>query len=69
MKHGPVTNLGKRKKAVSKKIDDDVMTELKNLKHSIHTIALSKGTIFVKKCLFFAKKYMLTSEKLREPWY
>ena len=31
-------------------------TELKNLLHSSHTIALSKGTISVKKCCFFCKK-------------
>ena len=43
-------------------------TELKNLLHSSHTVALSKDTIFAKKCWFFVKK-MLTSAKLREPWY
>ena len=42
--------------------------ELKTLLHSSHIIALSKGTIFAKKCYFFSKK-MLTSAKLREPWY
>ena len=31
-------------------------TELKNLQHSFHTIALSKGTIFTKKCNYFLKK-------------
>ena len=31
-------------------------TELKNLHHSSHTIALSKGTIFAIKHWFFAKK-------------
>ena len=30
-------------------------TELKNLLHSSHTIALSEGTISVKKCCFFCK--------------
>ena len=30
-------------------------TENQNLKHSSHTIGLSKGTIFAKKCWFFAK--------------
>ena len=30
-------------------------TELKNLLSSPHTIALSKGTIFTKKCWYFAK--------------
>ena len=38
-------------------------TELKNLQHSSHTIALSKVTIFDKKCWFISKK-VLTS-KLR----
>ena len=41
-------------------------TELKSLKHSSHTIALSKGTILAKKHWFFAKK-MLTSAKLKRP--
>ena len=35
---------------------------------SSHTAALSKSTIFAKKIWFFAKK-MLTSAKLRRPWY
>ena len=43
-------------------------TELKKLWHNSHTIALSKGTIFPKKCKFFAKE-MLTSAKFRESWY
>ena len=43
-------------------------TELKNLQHSSHIIALCKGTIFAPKGWFFAKK-MLTSAKLRGPWY
>ena len=30
-------------------------TELKNLSHNSHTIALSKGTIFAKKAHFFQK--------------
>ena len=34
--------------------------ELKNFKHSSHTIALSKGTILAKKMSIFCKK-MLTS--------
>ena len=42
--------------------------QLKIVLHSSHTIALSKGTIFVKKFWFFAKK-MLKSAKLRGPWY
>ena len=29
----------------------------KNLKHNSHNIALSKGTIFAKKCSLFAKKF------------
>ena len=33
-----------------------VETKLKNLYHSFHTIALSKGTIFPKKMLIFCKK-------------
>ena len=37
-------------------------TELKNLKHSSITIAVSKGTIFAKKCEFLQK--ILTSAKL-----
>ena len=37
-------------------------------KYSSHTVALNKGTIFAKKCWFFAKK-MLTWAKLRKPWY
>ena len=37
-----------------------VKTELKNLQHSCHTIALSKSTIFAKK--------MLTSAKLKRSW-
>ena len=41
--------------------------ELQNIRHSSHTTALSKGTIFDIKGWFFAKK-MLTSAKLR-PWY
>ena len=40
----------------------------KKLKHNSHTIALSKGTIFVKKTLIFYKK-ILTSAKLRGRWY
>ena len=43
-------------------------TEVKNLWHSSHTIAMSKGTIFAKKMLSICKK-MLTSAKLRGPWY
>ena len=42
-------------------------TELKNLEHSSHTIALSKGTIFAKKCRFLAKNMVAT--KLRGFWY
>ena len=42
-------------------------TELKNLSYISHTIALSKGTILVKKHWLFKK--MLTSAKLRESWY
>ena len=30
-------------------------TQVRNLLHSSHTIALSKGTISAKKCYFFAK--------------
>ena len=41
-------------------------TELKNLEHSSHTIALSKGTIYDRKC-FFTKK--LTSAKSWRTWY
>ena len=33
-----------------------LQTELKNLYHSSHNIALSKSTIFAKKRWFFAKK-------------
>ena len=40
----------------------------KKLKRNSHTIALSKGTIFVKKTLIFYKK-ILTSAKLRGRWY
>ena len=43
-------------------------TELKNLGHSSHTIRLSKGTIFAKKCLFLAKKIQI-SAKVRVSWY
>ena len=32
-------------------------TELKNLKYSFHTIALSRATIFAKKYTFSAKKH------------
>ena len=42
-------------------------TEPKNLQHNSHTIDLSRGTIFAKKCWFFAKK-ILTSEKIKGPW-
>ena len=41
--------------------------ELKNLQHSSHTIALSKGTIFAKNAYFYKK--MLASTKLEGPWY
>ena len=34
---------------------EKLKTELKNLKHSSHTVALSKGTILVTKRWFFAK--------------
>ena len=34
----------------------NLKTELKNLWSSSHTIALSKGTVFAKKCCFFEKK-------------
>ena len=37
-------------------------------KYSSRAIALSKAAIFAKKCRFFYKK-MLTSAKLRGPWY
>ena len=40
----------------------------KKLKHNSHTIALSKGTNFVKKTLIFYEK-ILTSAKLRGFWY
>ena len=43
-------------------------TKLKNFSHSCHNIALSKGIIFAKK-LIFCKKRILTSAKLRGPWY
>ena len=43
-------------------------TELKTLKHSSHTIGLSKGTIFAKKMVVFWKK-MLTLAKLSGPSY
>ena len=43
-------------------------TELKNLKHSSHTVALGKGIIFAKKRCFFSDK-MLTSANLRGPLY
>ena len=43
-------------------------TELKTLKHSSHTIGLSKGTIFAKKMVVFGKK-MLTLAKLSGPSY
>ena len=36
--------------------------------HSSHTIAVSKGLFMPKKMLFFLQK-MLTSVKLRRPWY
>ena len=39
----------------------------KSLTHP-HTTALSKGIILAKKCCFLPKK-MLTSVKLRGPWY
>ena len=35
---------------------------------SSHTIALSKGTIFAKNANFLQKE-ILTSAKLKEPWY
>ena len=34
-------------------------TELKYLLHSLHTIALSEGTIFALNAVFFQKKYRL----------
>ena len=37
-------------------------------KYGSRAIALSKGAIFAKKCRLFYKK-MLTSAKLRGPWY
>ena len=44
------------------------LPKLKNFKHRLHTIALSKGTIFAKKCWFFFKK-MLLSAILRGSWH
>ena len=43
-------------------------SKLKNIQHSSHTIALSKGTIFPQNadCL---QKEILTSAKLRRSWY
>ena len=38
-----------------------------NSKRSSHIIALSKGIIFAKNAVFCIK--LLTSAKLREPWY
>ena len=43
-------------------------TELKNLKHSSHTVTLGKGIIFAKKRCFSSDK-MLTSANLRGPLY
>ena len=46
-------------------------TELKDLKHSFHNIALSNITFLPKNIDFLKKqtKKMLTSVKLRVPWY
>ena len=43
-------------------------TELKNLQHSCHTVALSKGTIFAQKNAEFCKKNS-TLAKFRRSWY
>ena len=41
---------------------------IKYSQHSLHTITLSKDTIFTKICLFFTKK-IVTPTKLRGSWY
>ena len=90
MKIGPVTKLDKRKKATSKKFDDDVISEnydviviipiydqLEQSGRRIVKLTFSLAVTFyltktentaLTLLVIFCKK-MLTSTKLRRPWY
>ena len=63
MKLGPVTKLGKRNKITSKRFDDDVMSKNRHF-----TAICPIYSQFGARNAGFSQK-MLTSAKLREPWY
>ena len=67
MKLGPVTKLDKRNKTTSKKLDDDIMPANCDV-IDIFLIYGQFGANFCQTMLIFCKE-MLTSAKLKEPWY